>query len=126
MYILWHDLCNISTVDIRNINKKHYYEIDMYYRSQYGISSQLTKYENLVFHIDVIISNPIYRSYASVAAEIGYMWKQNVKELKSSIGCKINFIDGHKNPINLALYQESISVNYDARKGIIFHKNYLN
>lgn len=98
----------------------------MYYRSQYGISSQIVKYDNLVFHINVVISSNTFRSYSSVAAEIAYMWKQSVKELNLAIGCKINFIDGHKNPLNLSLYKEGISVNFDARKGVLFHKNYLN
>lgn len=113
-------------MNIEKLNNRHYYEIDVYYRSQYGISSKITKYENLIFHIEVVLSVHNSRTYSSLAAEIAYMWKQSAKELNMAIGCKINFIDCHRNPLNKALYETSVISNYDARKGVIFHKHYLN
>ena len=113
-------------MNLEHINRRHSQEIDMYYRSNYGISSRLVKFENLILHVEVLLSRKRMRSYAAIAAEIAYLWQQANHELSNAIGCKIYFVDGYQNPIKSELFKSHISVNYDARKGILFQRNYLN
>ena len=113
-------------MNLEHINRRHSQEIDMYYRSNYGISSRLVKFENLVLHVEVLLSRKRVRSYAAIAAEIAYLWQQSNHELSNAIGCKIYFVDGYQNPLKSELFKSYISVNYDSRKGILFQRNYLN
>lgn len=113
-------------MNIEHINRRHSEEIDMYYRSNYGISSRLVRFENLTIHVEVLLSRKRNRSYAAIAAEIAYLWQQANHELNFAIGCKIYFVDGHLNPIKEELFKSRITTNFDARKGILFQRNYLN
>jgi hypothetical protein len=113
-------------IDIEKINKRHFLETDMYYRVEMGLSSRLIKYTNGVFHIEVVINRKWEKNYNAAAAEMAYCWKHSNEELGASIGCKVYIIDTKRNPIKQMLINSDIDVDYDAKKGVLFYRQYLN
>jgi hypothetical protein len=113
-------------IDIDKINKRHFLETDMYYRVELGLSSRLLRYVNGVIHLEVIVGRKWERNYNAAAAEIAYCWKKTNEELKPAIACKVYIVDLKKHPHKHILIDSDISVNYDAKKGILFYKDYLN
>ncbi|MBC7885503.1 MAG: hypothetical protein H7X99_08510 [Saprospiraceae bacterium] len=113
-------------MDIQKINRRHFVETDMYYRVSLGLSSKLLKYENGIFHLEVTLGKKWDKNYNATAAEIAYCWKSSNPELIKAIGCKVFIIDLKSNEVKFTLIQAGISVGYDAYKGILFRKNYLN
>ena len=124
---LWHSFCFEDIVmDIEKLNRKHFLGLDMYYRVGFGLSSKLIKFENGILHIEVVIGRKWKRNYNSTAAELAYAWRDSHKELSKAIACKVFIIDCKINQYKQFFIQSGIKPTYDARKGIIFAKNYLN
>lgn len=113
-------------MDIEKINRKHFVETDMFYRMDLGISSKLLKVSNGVFYLEIILSNKWSGSYTRTATEIAHLWKMRHNELEEMIAAKLYFIDEKKNPYKRDLIVQGIKPDYDAKKGIIFKKYYLN
>jgi len=113
-------------IDIEKINKRHFLETDMYYRVEMGLSSRLIKYNNGVFHLEVVIGRKWEKNYSAAAAEMAYCWKQTNEELTGAIACKVYIIDTNKNPYKQLLMHSDVEVEYDARKGILFYRQHLN
>lgn len=113
-------------MDIQKINRKHFVETDLYYRVSMGLSSRLLKFENGIFHLEVTLGRKWEKNYNATAAEIAHSWKSNHQELNEAIGCKVFIIDLRQDPSKTVLIQSGISPGYDAYKGILFRKNYLN
>lgn len=113
-------------MDIQKINRRHFVETDMYYRISLGLSSRLLKYENGIFHIEVTINKKWSKNYNATAAEIAHCWKTSNPELSKAIGCKVYIIDLKEKYYKDLLIQAGITQAYDALKGVIFYKNYLN
>ena len=44
-------------MDIESINRRHFTEIDMYYRVSYGVSSKLISYTKGIFVLEVVIGH---------------------------------------------------------------------
>ncbi|MBK8624197.1 MAG: hypothetical protein IPN86_01060 [Saprospiraceae bacterium] len=113
-------------MDIQKINRRHFVETDLYYRVSLGLSSKLLKYENGIFHLEVTLGRKWDKNYNATAAEIAHAWKNNHAELSQAIGCKVFIIDLKSGENKTMLIQAGISPGYDAFKGILFRKNYLN
>ncbi len=113
-------------MDIQKINRRHFVETDLYYRVSMGLSSKLLRYENGIFHLEVTLGRKWDKNYNATAAEIAHSWKSNHNELAHAIGCKVFIIDLKKDPTKAVLIQSNINPGYDAFKGILFAKNYLN
>jgi hypothetical protein len=113
-------------MNIEEINRKHFIETDMYYRVGYGLSSKLINFSNGIFSIEVVIGGKWSKDYNTTAQEIAYLWKNSHSELGKSIGCKIYIVDSRSYPYKQALLHRSIHPGFDAKKGILFRKGYLN
>lgn len=123
---LWHSFCVIRYMDIQKLNRRHFVETDLYYRVSLGLSSKLIKYENCVIHLEVTLGRKWDKSYNATAAEIAHCWKNSHPELDKAIGCKVFIIDLKDNDMKATLIQAGITPVYDAYKGILFRKSYLN
>jgi len=113
-------------MDIQKLNRRHFVETDLYYRVSLGLSSKLIKYENCVIHLEVTLGRKWDKSYNATAAEIAHCWKNSHPELDKAIGCKVFIIDLKDNDMKATLIQAGITPVYDAYKGILFRKSYLN
>ncbi|MBK9256654.1 MAG: hypothetical protein IPM42_14295 [Saprospiraceae bacterium] len=113
-------------MDIQKINRRHFVETDMYYRISLGLASKLLKFENGIFHIEVTLHKKWNKNYNATAAEIAHCWKTSNPELSKAIGCKVYIIDHKVSYYKEFLIHSGIHAGYDALKGIIFRKNYLN
>jgi hypothetical protein len=113
-------------MDIQKINRRHFVETDLYYRVSLGLSSRLLKYDSGIFHLEVTLGRKWDKNYNATAAEIAYAWKSNHPELEHAIGAKIFIIDLRHDENKAALIQAGITPCFDAYKGILFRKNYLN
>jgi len=101
-------------------------ETDMYYRVGYGLSSKLINFSNGIFTLEIVLSKKWSKVLNSSAREIAYLWRNSHSELNFAIGCKIYFIDSRTYSYKQALIHRGIKPGYDAKKGIIFRKGYLN
>ena len=81
---------------------------------------------NGIFHLEVTLGRKWDKNHNATAAEIAHCWKTNHPELSKSIGCKVFIIDLKNNDMKATLIQAGINPGYDAYKGILFRKNYLN
>ncbi|MBK8517700.1 MAG: hypothetical protein IPL55_15880 [Saprospiraceae bacterium] len=124
--MLWHSFCVMPFMDIQKINRRHFVETDLYYRVSLGLSSRLLKFENGIFHLEVTLGRKWSKNYNVTAAEIAYSWKMSNPELEHAIGCKVFIIDLKTGENKIVLIKAGISPGYDAYKGILFRKNYLN
>ncbi len=106
-------------MDINNINKRHFNKYSKYYLVEFGVESNLLKYENCILYIDVVIKSNMSAPPYKTAYEIANNWKKVHPELKNAIGAKI-FILENGNPDTNQYSQ--IKVKY--KKGILF--NYWN
>jgi len=122
----WHNFCICNDMDIQKINRRHFVETDMYYRISLGLSSKLLKFENGIFHIEVTLHKKWSKNYNATAAEIAHCWKVSNPELSKAIGCKVYIIDHKVSFYKEFLIASGIHAGYDALKGVIFRKNYLN
>jgi hypothetical protein len=113
-------------MDIQKLNRRHFVETDLFYRVSLGLSSRLLKFENGIIHLEVTLGRKWDKNYNATAAEISYCWKSNHPELNHAIGCKVFIIDLRENELKATLLSAGISPAYDAYKGILFRKNYLN
>ena len=113
-------------MNIEEINKKHFIETDMYYRVGYGLSSKLLNFSMGIFTIEVVVSEKWSKDFNATSQELAYLWKNNHIELKRAIGCKVYIIDSRTYDYKHALLTRGIKPGYDAKKGIIFRKGYLN
>lgn len=98
----------------------------MYYRVGYGLSSKLIKFSNGIFSLEVVMSKKWSKDFNSTSQELAYLWKNSHKELKNSVGCKIFIIDARTYQYKQALINRGVKPGYDAKKGILFRKGYLN
>ena len=113
-------------MDIQKINRRHFVETDLYYRVSLGLSSKLLCYQNGIFHLEVTLGRKWEKNYNATAAEIAHAWKTSNAELSHALGCKVFIIDLKKDNNKTILIQSGITPGYDAYKGILFRKNYLN
>ncbi len=113
-------------MNIEELNRKHFMETDMYYRVGYGLSSKLTKFSCGIFTLEVVLSKKWSKAYNATAHELAYLWKNNHKELEKAIGCKVFIIDSRSYNYKQALIHRGVKPGFDAKKGIIFRKGYLN
>ena len=113
-------------MNIEEINRKHFIETDMYYRVGYGLSSKMLNFRSGIITIEVTISRKWHKDYNTTALEMANIWKTNHPELKHAIGCKIFIIDTKKNAYKKSLIHSGIKPGYDAKKGILFAKGYMN
>lgn len=114
------------SMDIERINKKHSQENDMYYKVGFGLSSKLLSFQNGVFSLEVVIGKRWQKDYNSTAVELANCWKKTHKELSQAIACKVFIVDPNEYSYKQYLYHKGIKPGYDARKGVIFNKDYLN
>jgi len=113
-------------MNIEEINRKHLIETDMYYRVGYGLSSKIIGFSNGIFTLEIMIGKKWNKDFNATAQELAYLWKNSHKELKRAIGCKIYIIDAKSFSYKRALIHRGVKPGYDAKKGIIFRKGYLN
>ncbi len=113
-------------MNIEEINRKHFIETDMYYRVGYGLSSKILDFENGVFTLEVVLGKRWNKDYNATAQELSYLWKNSHGELASAIGCKVYIIDAKNYPYKQGLIHRGVKPGYDARKGVLFRKGYLN
>ncbi len=113
-------------MDIEKINKKHYLGLDMYYRVGYGLSSKLLKFENGVIHLEVVLGRKWKKNYNATAAELAHCWKESHGELQNALACKVFIVDTKNNNYKQFFIHSGIKPQYDAKKGIIFAKHYVN
>jgi len=113
-------------MNIEKINRKHFIETDMYYRVGYGLSSKLLNFRSGIITIEVVLSRKWDKDYNTTALEMANIWKTNHSELKNAIGCKIFIVDTKKNAYKKSLIHSGIKPGYDAKKGILFAKGYMN
>jgi len=123
---MWHNFCIAIGMDIQKINKRHYMATDVFYRVSLGLSSKLLKYENGIFHLEIVITKKWEKNYNATAAEIAYCWKSTHPELYKAIACKVFIIDMRHDDNKSFLVDSGITPTYDAYKGVMFRRNYLN
>jgi hypothetical protein len=111
-------------MDIQKINTRHKAKIDTQYRAIHGVSSSIISFQNQVMILQAVITKPKKKSYNGLAVDVAHLWKNANEELGSALACKVYFIDLFANPHRV---RKSISSeDYDAKKGIIFYRQYLN
>jgi len=113
-------------MNIEEINRKHFIETDMYYRVGYGLSSKIIGYSNGIFTLEIVLGKKWSKDFNATSQELAYLWRNSHEELKLAIGCKIYIIDARKYPYKQGLIHRGVKPGYDAKKGIIFRKGYLN
>ena len=113
-------------MNIEEINRRHFFETDMYHRVGYGISSKLIDFSKGFFTLEVVISNKWTKNYNTTAQELSELWKEAYHELKYAVGCKVFIIDTRQFPYKQFLIHRGIRPGYDSKKGILFKNNYLN
>ena len=113
-------------MDIEKINRKHTMENDMYYRVGFGLSSRLLSYRNGIISLEVVMGKKWKKDYNSTAVELANCWKKTHGELSHAIACKVYIIDPIDFEYKRFLIHKGIRPGYDARKGVIFNKDYLN
>ncbi len=113
-------------MNIDEINRKHFIETDMYYRVGYGLSSKILDYKSGIITIEVVIGKKWEKDYNTTVVEMANCWKKNHPELKHALGCKIYIIDTKINAYKRSLIHSGVKPGYDAKKGILFAKGYLN
>lgn len=119
--------CDMKTdEEIEFINRKHLIKTGMQYQVSYGLSSKLLGESNGIFTIEVVTGKKWEKDMNTTAKELAYLWKDNHDELKNALGCKIYVIDVKSFPYKQAVIHKGIKPGYDAKKGIIFRKDYLN
>lgn len=123
---MWHSLCNATVMDIQKINKRHYIATDMYYRISLGLSSKLLKYENGIIYLEITLTRKWTKNYNATAAELAYSWKSSHPELCKALGCKVFIVDLREDINRSFLKENGIDAAYDAYKGVMFRKNYMN
>lgn len=113
-------------MNIEEINRKHFIETDMYYRVGYGLSSKIVNYEFGIFTIEVVLGKRWKKDYNATAQELAYLWKNSHQELEMAVGCKVYIVDAKTYSYKQALIHRGVMPGYDAKKGILFRKGYLN
>ncbi len=113
-------------MDIERINKRHFVHTENYYRAEKGLSSKLLKYQNGVFHIEVVVHRKWKKNLNAAAAEMAYTWRDSNKELKGAIGCKVYLINVKDSDLKRYLLNTEITPSYDAKKGVLFYRQYMN
>ncbi|MDG1100009.1 MAG: hypothetical protein P8N29_02250 [Saprospiraceae bacterium] len=113
-------------MDIERLNKRHSQENDMYYKVGFGLSSRLLSFRNGVFSLEIVIGKKWCKDYNSTAIELAHVWKKTHDELSYSIACKVFIVDPNSFEYKKDLIKSGIKPGYDARKGVIFNKDYLN
>lgn len=127
LFEIWHTICfDILVMDIEKINRKHSMETDMYYKVGFGLSSKLLSYRNGVFSLEVVLGKKWKKDYNSTAIELANCWKNTHRELAKAIACKVFIVDPTEFGYKQYLIHKGIRPGYDARKGVIFNKDYLN
>ncbi|HPK09438.1 MAG TPA: hypothetical protein PK147_00570 [Saprospiraceae bacterium] len=114
------------SMDIEKLNRKHFVENDMFYRVEYGLSSNLLDYKNCTAYLEVVIGNRWTKSHNATALEIANLWRDAHPELSGAIACKVFIYDKKMSPYKADLLMEGIKPDYDSKKGIIFNKQHLN
>jgi hypothetical protein len=103
-------------MNIENINKRHFLKYNMYYRLEYGISSELIKYENCILYLEVSIGAKWNKPPYKTALEIAKNWRNTHPELKNALGAKIFILDSKFDN------QDSFSdIRVKHKKGILFN-----
>lgn len=105
---------------------KHKNETDTFYRMSHGLSSKLLKYQNGIIHLELIINQKWKKNHNAAASEIGQIWKGSYVELADALGCKVFIIDERKGRSLQKQPHPLRKPEYDAYKGILFIRNYLN
>ncbi len=113
-------------MNIEEINRKHFIETDMYYRVGYGLSSKLIGFASGIFTLEIILTKKWPKDFNATAQELAYLWKNSHDELKYAIGCKVYIVDARSYNYKQTLIHRGIKPGYDAKKGILFRKGYLN
>lgn len=126
MFLQWHSFWYALGMDIQKINKRHFEETDSHYRVSMGLTSKLLSYKNGIFHLEVTMGHKWTKNYNATASEISHIWKTNHPELSHALGCKLFIIDLKKNKYKENFIKSGVHPGYDAYKGILFYKNYLN
>lgn len=98
----------------------------MYYRVGYGLSSKLLNFSNGIFTLEIVLSKKWPKDFNTTAQELAYLWKNTHTELNIAIGCKVYIVDARSYNYKQILLRKGIKPGYDAKKGIIFRKGYLN
>ena len=113
-------------MNIEEINRKHYFETDMYYRVGFGVSSKLLSYDNGIIHLEVILGRKWTKTHSAAAFELANCWKESHAELKNAVACKVYIIDTKAYKYKRELLNTGVQPDYDAKKGVIFREKYLN
>ena len=113
-------------MSIEEINRKHYFKTDMYYRVGYGLSSRLLAYRNGIIYLQVIVGRKWDKDYHATTLELAHCWKTEHDELSDALGCKVFIVDAQKYPYKQDLLKLKINGNYDAKMGMLFTSNVLN
>ena len=113
-------------MSIEEINKKHYFNTDMYYRVGYGLSSRLLAFRNGIIYLQVVMGRKWDKDYHATTLELAHCWRAEHDELADALGCKVFIIDAQKYPYKQDLLKLKIQVAYDARMGMLFASHVLN
>ncbi len=113
-------------MNIDEIYRKPFIETDMFYRVGFGLSSKIIDFTFGIFTLEIVISKKWKKDYNTTAHEIAYLWKNGHEELEKALGCKIYIIDSREYDYKQALIHRGVKPGYDAKKGIIFRKGYMN
>lgn len=116
----------LFVMSIEEINRKHYFKTDMYYRVGYGLSSRLLAFRNGIIYLQVVIGRKWEKDYHATTLELAHCWKTEHEELKEALGCKVFIVDAQKYPYKQDLLNLKIHVSYDTRMGMLFTSNVLN
>lgn len=117
---------SFGTMSIEEINRKHYFKADMYYRVGYGLTSRLLAYRNGVIYLQVIIGRKWSKDYHATTLELAHLWRNEHEELDKALGCKVYIIDAKKHPYKQDLLKLKINVQADAKMGMLFTNDVLN
>ncbi len=113
-------------MSIEEINRKHYFKADMYYRVGYGLSSRLLAFRNGIIYLEVVIGSKWSKDYNATTLELAHCWRSEHPELQKALGCKVFIVDGRKKPFKTSVYRLLKRVSYDARMGMLFASHVLN
>ena len=115
-----------DTMSIEEINRKHYFKADMYYRVGYGLSSRLLAFRNGIIYLQVVIGRKWNKDYHATTLELAHLWRNEHEELEHALGCKVFIIDANKYPYKQDLLKLKVQVNTDAKMGMLFTSDVLN
>ena len=108
------------SMNIEEINRKHFIKTDMFFRVGKGLSSNLIKYEHGIIYLELEVRVKWKLSIDAAAHTIAHSWRNENEEFSQAIASKVFIIDSRSFAYKRTLIHLGIKPGFDAYKGVFF------